>query len=118
VPLLISTFVVTFGFASIILHFGVFVDDLQNVINILLKLTFYLSGVFYSIETRVPSPYNVMLLKLNPAAFFMSSFRNTVLLGTCPDILVLSIWTIFGLLLSYLGIKTIYKYENSYAKVI
>lgn len=118
IPLLLTTFVVTFGISSIILHFGVFVDDLQNVMNILLKLAFYLSGVFYSIETRVPSPYNSILVKLNPAAFLMSSFRNTILFSTAPNILVMVIWFIIGCVLSIIGISTIYKYENSYAKVI
>ena len=45
--------VVTFGISTILLHFGIFVEDLFNVTNIVLKLLFYLSGVFYSIGTRI-----------------------------------------------------------------
>ena len=35
-------FVVTFGISTILLHFGIFVEDLYNVTNIVLKLLFYL----------------------------------------------------------------------------
>ena len=35
-------FVVTFGISTILLHFGIFVEDLFNVTNIVLKLLFYL----------------------------------------------------------------------------
>ena len=109
--------VLVFGFSTILMHFGVFVEDLFNVINIVFKLVFYLSGIFYSISARVPSPYNSILLNLNPVAFMIDSFRKCFLYGTGLNYLVLFIWFVFGILISMLGIKIIQKYENSYAKV-
>ena len=111
-PVLLVLFILSFG-----MHFGVFVEDLSNVMNIVLKLMFYLSGIFYAISTRVPTPYNRILLNLNPIAFIIDSFRKTFLTTHIVNYKMLGIWLLAGILLSIIGIKTIQKYENSYAKV-
>lgn len=117
IPVLIVLFILSFGIATILMHLGVFIEDLGNVINIILKLVFYLSGIFYAIQTRVPNPYNELLINMNPIALIIDSFRKTFLYQTPIDYFMLGIWLIIGILLSILGIKTIQKYENSYAKV-
>ncbi len=113
-------FVVTFGISTIMLHFGVFVEDLHNITNIVLKLVFYLSGVFFSIGKRMKKhPTAVkLLLKYNPIAFIMDQCRNTIIYGQRPDFLLLFIWFVIGCGLTWIGITIIHKYENSYAKVI
>lgn len=119
VPLFIILGVVTFGISTFMLHFGVFVDDLHNIMNVLLKLLFYLSGVFYNIHKRnIPQPWSVILLKCNPCAFVMNELRNSMIYRTTPDIQGMILWFIIGILLSVAGIKLIYRYENSYVKVI
>ena len=117
-PVLIVLFVLSFGFATILMHFGVFVEDLSNIIKIVLKLTFYLSGIFYAISTRVPAPYNQVLLSLNPVALIIDSFRSTFLNGNFVNYPLLGVWLLIGIIISIIGIKTIQKYENSYVKVM
>jgi teichoic acid transport system permease protein len=117
-PIVIVLYVVSFGISSILLHFGIFVEDLANIMNIVLKLMFYLSGIFYSISTRLPIPYNRYLLKGNPAAFIMDSFRKILLDGVVPNYKWLTIWFLIGCVFTFIGISIIHKYENSYAKVI
>ena len=117
-PILFVLYVVTFGIGSILLHFGVFVEDLNNITTILLKLTFYLSGIFYVIGTRVPQPYGTYLLRGNPAAFLIDSFRNIFLYGTGPSYMWLAIWFLIGSLFIMIGVNLIHKYENSYVKVV
>ena len=99
------------------MHFGVFVEDLSNVTNICLKLVFYMSGIFYAITTRIPAPYNRILVNLNPIALIIDSFRKTFLSAHVVNYRMLGLWLIVGIILSIIGIKTIQKYENSYAKV-
>ncbi len=112
-------FIVTFGISSILLHFGIFVEDLHNITNIILKLIFYLSGVFYSIGTRLSNPLlKRLLLKCNPIAFIMDQSRNVMIYGKMPSFMWLAIWFVIGCILSWIGISVIHKYENSYAKVI
>ena len=118
IPLMITLAVVTFAVSTIMLHFGVFVEDLSNVITVLLKLAFYLSGIFYSIRTRVPEPYSTILLKCNPVAFIMDQLRGCMLYMQSANIAIMSIWFITGIVLAVIGVKVIYKYENSYVKVI
>ena len=110
--------VVTFGISTILLHFGIFVEDLFNVTNIALKLLFYLSGIFYSIGSRLSGTFGTILLKCNPIAFIMDQSRNVLIYGKAPDFDWLLIWFVIGCVLSWIGVTIIHKYENSYAKVI
>lgn len=77
-----------------------------------------MTGIFYSIESRIASPYSDILLKCNPIAFLLSSFRKCLLYGDRPSLKVLLLWIVVGLIISIVGVKTIYKNENSYVKVI
>ena len=118
IPVTIVLLVITFGFSTILLHFGVFMEDLSNIVSIFLRLLFYLSGIFYNVYSRVPEPYNKILLRGNPAAFIIEQSRKIIIYQQVPDYLWLSIWMAIGLAVSIIGVATIYKYENSYAKVI
>jgi ABC-type polysaccharide/polyol phosphate export permease len=117
-PILLVLTTLTFGVSAIFMHFGVFVRDLSNVTTVLLRLVFYMTGVFYSIPLRVPAPYGAILLRVNPMAFLTESLRGALLYNATPDYLLLAVWFIVGLGLCALGISTVYRYENSYAKVI
>ena len=125
IPITLVLCVVTFGLSTIVMHFGVFVEDLLNVITVVLQMGFYLSGIFYSIEPigevvpgRVPVPYDNLLVKLNPMALIITDLRRVTLYGQDPHWVMLCIWFFAGLVVSIIGVKMIYKFENSYVKVI
>lgn len=118
IPILITMFVLVFGFSCYLLHYGVFVEDLSNVLNIVLRLVFYLTGVFWNVMERLPAPYNAYVGKGNPIAFLLTAMRDCVIYGKTPNLQVLGIWFAIGLLISILGVRKIYKNENSYVKVI
>lgn len=118
IPILIVLLVVTFGISNLMLHFGVFVEDLRNVMTVVMRLFFYMSGIFYSIEDRVPAPYNDLLQYVNPIAFLINSGRHSMIYSETPARKMLLLWGAVGLLLSALSIRLVYKYENSYVKVI
>ena len=117
IPVMITLFLVTFGFACFFMHLGVFVTDMNNVVTLGLRLTMYLTGVFYNIETKIPK-YGKMIATYNPVAFLISSLRKCLIYESAPDLTALAIWFVVGLVLSSLGILTIYKEENGYVKVI
>ena len=117
-PILIVLFLFTFGSCVILSHFGVFVEDLSNVINILLRLVFYFSGIFYSVSKRIPSPYGKILSKGNPAAFIIEQSRNVLLYGKNLNFKFLTIWFIISIITCIIGIRIIYKNENNYVKVM
>ena len=118
-PILLTVVVFTFGVSSIIMHFGVFAEDLVNLVNIAMRLIFYLTGVFYDLNTRIKNEtIRVLLLDFNPMANFIFNLRNVLIYKTSPVGLWTLAWFIVGVLLSIYGIRTIYKYENTYVKVM
>ncbi len=141
IPLMALLFLFTFAVCLIMTHFGVFVEDLNNVIVVVLQLAFYVSGVFYSLETRIskvnfafPFVNNIpcfesskeawvflgqTLTNLNPLALIMSDMRYAVLgNGTGFHLAAFAFWFILSALVAIFGIRLIYKYENSYVKII
>ncbi len=118
IPVLMAVIAFTFACATWLLNLGVFVEDMSYVIYIVLKFVIYLTGIFYNIETSLPEPYASLLLKFNPLAAFLDGARRAVIYCDTPARKVLLAWFIVSLILSALGIRNIYKNENTYAKVI
>jgi len=110
--------IVTFGCSAIMLHLGVFIEDLHNVTNIILRLVFYLSGIFYSLAGRLHGLWGRLLLNGNPVAFLINESRNVLIYNKTPNYQVMLFWLVVGLGLSALGIAAIHKYENTYVKVM
>ena len=103
------------------MHFGVFIEDLSNVVAVLLRLVFYMSGVFYSISDKLKSLSPIISTVLsfgNPLALIISSLRDVLLYSRSPNLTALGVWFVVGLIVSVIGVNTVYKYENSYTKVI
>ena len=118
-PIIISLVVFTFGVCTFMMHIGVFIEDLSNITTILLRMLFYFTGVFYDLSSRVHNVvYRTILLDFNPLANFIYNMRNVLIYQTHPVGLWLLVWFVIGLLLCALGIRTIYKYENTYVKVM
>lgn len=117
-PILLTLVMLSFGVGTFLMHFGVVLDDLANVVSIVLKIVFYLTGVFYNVSSRVPAPYGEILVKVNPVAFLLDAMRKSVLYGQMPDIIWLALWLCISLAIAYCGIRTIYKNENTYVKVL
>ncbi len=119
IPLMFVLILVTFGFSTILMHFGVFVEDLSNLVSVAMRLLFYLTGIFFSIEqSNFPGIFKTILLYWNPACFVITGFRNTLLYGRGINLYALGFWCVAGFVLSIIGIRLIYKYENSYVKVL
>lgn len=121
IPLWALLAILTYGATIVITHFGVFVEDLLNVITVVLQFGFYLSGIFYSIETRILPKHHLignLLIHCNPIALIMTDLRNVILYDGEPHYLALAIWAVIGITVSAVGTRIIYKHENSYVKVI
>ena len=117
-PILVEIVLLTFGCSCIILHFGVYVDDLFNVTQVVLRLIFYMSGIFYSIGDRVPEPYKTIMLTCNPVSMLIESGRRCLLYESVPYRKSILVWGVISVLLCVAGVHLIYKNENSYVKVM
>ncbi len=121
-PLILALMTVTFGICTFLLHFGVYVEDLSNVLRIVLRLMFYATGVFYDVEKRVGAKFGTKVgeyvTQWNPVAVMISSTRRALLYESMAQYKWVCAWFIAGILISALGIRLIYKNENSYIKVV
>lgn len=117
-PLFLVLALLAFGCAVHLMHYGIFVEDLSNIVALLLRFLFYVTGIFYDVAARIPQPYGDVLVSCNPMAFLMSAMRDALLYQKAPDIILLLIWLFLSLLLCLSGVRKIYKNENSYVKVI
>ena len=119
-PILLSFVIFTFGVCTFMLHFGVFAEDLTNITNIFLRMIFYMTGIFYDLYSRLENYplYRTLLLKFNPIAAFIHNTRQILVYSSSLDYLVIFMWSIIGVLLAICGINKIYKYENTYVKVM
>lgn len=118
IPLFLTMFVFTFGCCCLILHAGVYVADLAKFIKVFLRLVFYMSGIFYSIPSRVGEPYASILLNLNPMAYLINALRDSILYSRSIHYSTMAIFFVIGIILSVIGVHTICKHENNYVKVI
>lgn len=118
IPVIINLTLITFGISLFFMHFGVIITDLVNATNILMKFLFYFTGIFYSIQDAIPTPYNTILYLINPITFLITEFRNTFIYSEMLNIIWFVIWFVVGIVLSYFGIKKIQKNENTYVKVM
>ncbi len=118
IPVFVVLFIFTFGISTMMLHYGVFVNDLGYITGIVLQMMMYLTGVFYSLANQVPEPYGAMLESFNPVAYLISAMRSSLIYRSSPNIFIFGVWAIISIVLTALGIFTIYSNENSYVKVI
>ncbi len=118
IPMLLVLQLLTFGFGLILMHFGVFVDDLAHAMRIFLHVVFYLTGVFYDLESILPGRLGGILVRINPMASVIRNLRQALLYGQAPDILMTLVWAGIGCLLCLIGLHLSYKYENTYVKII
>ncbi len=118
IPILIVLVTLCFSLMTHLMHYGVYVQDLTNVTTIALRMLFYLTGIFYNIETKLPKEYTGILLKCNPMALILSSLRKCILYAQMPDFKALFVWFVIALIIAFFGVRKVYKNENSYVKVI
>lgn len=117
-PSLLTLFVLTYGISCFFMHFGVYVEDLAYIVAILLNMMMYFTGIFYSIEKRVPQPFGHILTLYNPVACLITIMRNALLYRQGSAEISLLIWFLVSVVIAAAGTHVIYKNENSYVKVI
>ena len=118
IPAYVLMILLSFGPGMILLHFGVYIDDLAYAVNILLQMLMFLSGIFYDVITSLPTPLNTMMLGVNPVSMFVDTMRNALLSNLVSNVPLVVLWTILAVELCYIGVHIVYKNENGYVKVV
>jgi ABC-type polysaccharide/polyol phosphate export permease len=109
---------ITFGLSTIAAHIGVFLDDVNDLLPIIMRLWMYFTGIFYSIQDKVPGTMGFWLLRLNPLAFLLDGLRQALLFHKT----VMWAWYFGWLGISWIlcleGLKLLYHYGARYLKVV
>lgn len=118
VPAFATVILFSFGVGMVLLHYGVYIDDMAYAVGILLNMMMFLSGIFYDVMTGLPQPLNILMVCLNPIAMSIDTLRNALLYNTAANLPLLGIWLVASLLLCCMGVHLVYRNENSYVKVV
>ena len=118
IPVIIVHVITTFALSIIVAHIGVFVSDFTNIMNVILRFLFYISGILFSIGDKIPDPYKTIVLLVDPIAYIIQAYRDVIMYQKFPNAYFLMYWLIIGLVTSVLFIKVMYDYENTYVKVV
>lgn len=94
-----------------------FLPDLTYVIETIVHLMFFASGIFYDFD-KLPIPFHRDLIYyLNPMGGLIKNYRMVLIYGQWPDWNYLFIITIFSIILFYLSFIIISKFDHIYPKV-
>lgn len=114
--IVLTNAVFLFGSMMILAHVGVYIRDIKNVIQYGTRMLYYMSPVLFSLD-KVPESL-LKWLYINPLTTIIVSYRNVILYQKGPELLNLTILLIFSVVLLYVGLKLLFKFEKHYAKVI
>lgn len=118
VPAYMILLLICFGLGMLVMHFGVYIDDLRYAVVILLQIMMFLSGVFYNVRTTLSLRLGAVVLYANPAGTMIDTLKNALMTNSVRNIPMLLMWLCIGISLVFCGIITVYKNENTYVKVI
>lgn len=118
IPILVTLALLSFGLSCFLLHLGVYISDMSNIIDIFLRMMIYATGIFYSVSRRIPAPYGNLLTKVNPLGFLLDAMRKVLIYNQTPSLKVFAFWFVFSVVLCILGVYVVYRNENSYVKSI
>ena len=124
IPVILLVLLLTFACSVLVAHFGVYINDLYNVVQVILRFMFYLSGVFYDVSDRLSQTtflgFNVgrMMITVNPVAYVIDELRKIIIYGQPLRAELYIYWLLISFILLFVGLKLMYRFENSYIKVV
>ena len=82
--LLLIEFVGTIGACLIVAVLGTYLSDLNNIIQFVIRICFYLSPILWSIKDTVPERLTMLYMLANPFAGLLESYKNVLIYGLPP----------------------------------
>jgi lipopolysaccharide transport system permease protein len=116
VPVLLAELVFISGLGLFLAALIPFFPDLKIVIDYIIQLGFFLSGIFYEVS-QVPDSV-LVFFQLNPMAMLIDQSRQVLLLQQGPDWGILAWIVIAGLALATLGSALLARYDREYPTML
>jgi lipopolysaccharide transport system permease protein len=116
-PLIILLqFILTLSLAYMFATFHVTFRDTQYLLSVILTLAFFFTPVFYEVST-IPEVYQP-LFRLNPMAHVLNAYRELLLHGRVPDVLLLLFLYLVSVSLLALGCLIFRKASHRFVEEI
>ncbi len=109
---------ISLGLGFFLAGLGAYVRDVGMSIAVVSQVLFFLSPVIYSPHGINQDGLMFRVLQWNPLTFAIESARNVILRGVVPDLWILALWTILGLVVSHLGFLWFQKVRGGFADVL
>lgn len=114
--IIIVQYIFLLGITFMLSAFNVYVKDVEYMVNFILMLMFYATPVLYSAEMF--SGKILWLFTLNPMAHIVNAYRDVFYLGQTPDLKILGILFLIGMVVLTIGYKIFKKLERNFAEEI
>jgi ABC-type polysaccharide/polyol phosphate export permease len=114
----------TVGFSLLTGYIGVFFADVHNILDVLLRLWFYMSPVLYylhDIQTKAEAagaPFYYYLYLANPMASLLHSFESVTVDAELPHLVFVGYAAVIGLTVFLLGIYVFSRAEGEIGKYV
>ena len=116
-PVLIAIqFLLILAFAWLLSSVMPLFPDLQLILTNIMSLLFFCSGVFFDIS-KVPGTLG-FILKLNPVAVLLESYRTILIGGEWPDWKYLGLVLVIAIIVLWGGSRILHRYDRIYPKVL
>lgn len=110
------------GFSLLMAYVGVFFADIQNILDVVLRLLFYLSPVLYPlsvVQDKAGDNHALYLLYMaNPMTDLLQSYLRPALEGRLPSVLHIGYALLASLFLLALGTYVFMRAEGQIAKYV
>ncbi len=107
----------TAGLGFLLASLTVFIRDIRQIIDVFLRLWFYATPIIYP-ASRIPEPFQTLVLWLNPIASIAEMYRDVMLVGSITHWVPWLISTGISLVVLAIGLWCYGKLRPAFADVI
>ena len=107
-------YILQLGLIFITSSIDVYIRDAEYIINFIVQMIFYATPVLYSID-MFPEKFR-WILRLNPLATIIESYRNILYYKTSPDFIMLGITFIISMAVLLIGFAIFEKLKKGFAE--
>lgn len=108
-------FLLMLGISLITSSLNVFFRDIEYIVNFILKVSYYVTPVFYAADLLKGSKFEI-LLKLNPMTIIIDSYRDILIKHSFPNFINLGLVLILSLIILFIGVFVFKKLEKNLLK--
>jgi lipopolysaccharide transport system permease protein len=114
--ILLPLVILTLGFSWMLASLGVFLRDVGQTISIITTVLMFLSPVFYPVAA-VPERFRAFIVA-NPLTFVIEQAREVLIWGHLPNWIGLCGYTLFAIVVAWLGYVWFQKTRKGFADVL